>query len=167
MPGSRALGLSLLFALAPLALADSHREAVLRLVSISSAVRAEALRAKGMLGMDMGSRMAAPECAQFFQDVVSMRHLQAVRAEPGDALVVRWRGERELRVRAHRAPSLALEVHDSAGPACAVTSVAGRDAEGWQGKLTPVLLDFPGLPKGPAQVFRVDPLRSPDREPLK
>jgi hypothetical protein len=147
-------------------LADGHREAVLRLVSLSSAIRAEAAQAKGMLGMDMGSRMAAPECAQLFQDIVSMRHLQAVRAEPGDAVVVRWRGERELKLQARRAPSLALDVHDNAGPACAVTAVKG-DAKGWQGKLTPVLLDFPGLPKGPAQVFPVDPVRSPDREPLK
>ena len=156
-----------LLAVPMLGLADSHREAVLRLVSLSSAIRAEALQAKGMLGMDMGSRMAAPECGQFFQDVVSMRNLRAVRAEAGDVLVVRWRGERELRVRLRRAPALDLEVHDSAGRACAVTSIGGRDAEDWRGKLTPVLLDFPGLPKGPAQVFAVDPVRSPDREPLK
>ena len=156
-----------LLAVPMLGLAESHREAVLRLVSISSAIRSEALQSKGMLGMDMGSRMAPLECAQLFQDIVSMRHLQALRAEPDDVLVVRWRGERELTVRARRAPALALEVHDSAGPACAVTSVAGRDAERWQRKLAPVLLDFPGLPKGPAQVFRVDPVRSPDREPLK
>ena len=119
-----------------------------------------------MLGMDMGSRMAPVECAQLFQDIVSMRHVQAVRAEPDDMLLVRWRGERELKLRARRAPSLALEVHDSAGPACAVTRAAA-DPKEWRGKLTPVLLDFPGFPKGPAQVFPVDPVRSPERESLK
>lgn len=166
MAAARALGLAMLLALGPLALADSHREAVLRLVSIGSAIRAEALQTKGMLGMDTDSRMTPIECAQLFQDIVSMSNLQALSAR-SDEVVVRWHGQRELRVQIRRAPALELEVHDSAGPACTVTSVAGRDSEGWRGKLTPVLLDFPGLPKGPAQAFPVDPVRSPDGELLK
>lgn len=160
------MGIVVLLALGPPALSESHREAVLRLVSIGSAIRADALQTKGMLGMDPRSRMAPIECAQLFQDIVSMHNLQAL-SGGSDEVVVRWHGERELRVQIRRAPALELEVHDSAGPACTVTSVAGRDPEGWRGKLTPVLLDFPGLPKGPPRVFPVDPVRSPDREPLK
>lgn len=160
-------GLAALLLCLPLAAAaDGHRQAVLQLVSIGSALREEAaaVQHKGMLGIDVQSRMAAPECAEFFQDVVSMRNLQAVSANGGD-LVLRWRGKRELLLRVKRDPVLALEVHDSSGPrpACSVRSVAAGD---WKGKLTPLLLDVPGMTQKP-QVFPVDPLRSPSRETLK
>jgi hypothetical protein len=150
------------------AAADGHREAVLRLVSISSALReqARALQEKGMLGMDVQSRMAAPECAELLQDLVALRNLQALSAVAGD-VVVKWHGKRELLLRARREPAFALEVRDDAGAACAVTSVQVREQGAWQGKLTPMLLSFPGMKQGPAQVFAVDPVRSPAREPLK
>lgn len=171
MPGARVIAFWLLFALSPAAPADStHRDAVLRLMSISTALREEARAAQeeGMLAIDLRSRMPAPECAQFFQDVVSMRNVQAVSADAGD-LVVRWHGKRELRLRMRRAPALELEVHDKAGPAaaCSVLSLRAREKGGWQGKLTPMLLDLPGVKRGPPRVFPVDPVRSPAREPLK
>jgi hypothetical protein len=127
---------------------------------------ARALQAKGMLGIDLRSRMAAPECAQFFQDVVSMRHVQAVRADAVE-LMVRWRGKRELVLRVQRSPAFEIEVRDEAGAACAVASVEARDKGGWQGKLTPMLLELPGVKGGPPQVFPVDPVRLPVREPLR
>jgi hypothetical protein len=148
--------------------ADNHREAVLRLVSLGAALReqARAVEEKGMLGIDVQSRMAAPECAELLQDLVSTRNLQAVSAGDGE-LVVKWHGKRELVLRARGEPAFALEVHDKAGPACAVMSVRTRGHGAWQGKLTPMLLDVPGTKQGPAQVFVVDPLRAPAREPLR
>lgn len=139
---------------------------MLQLVSIGAALREEAraVQHKGMLGIDVQSRMAAPECAEFFQDVVSMRNLQALGAEGGE-LALRWHGKRDLMLRMQRDPMLALEVHDSSGPrpACSVRSVGVGD---WKGKLTPLLLEFPGMTQKP-QVFPVDPLRSPSRAALK
>lgn len=147
--------------------AAEHRAAVLRLVSIGAAIRdqAHALQEKGMLGMDLQSRMAAPECAQLLQDLVSMRNVQAVRAEEAD-LVVRWHGKRELVLRTRRSPAFELEVHDKAGQACAVTSVQAREEGGWQGKVTPVLLEFPGMKQGPTQVFPVAVDRAPSGQAL-
>ena len=147
--------------------AAAHRDAVLRLMSISTALREEARAAQdeGMLAMDLRSRMAAPECAELLQDLVSMRNVQAVGAADGD-LQVKWHGKRELVLRARPGPAFALEVHDKAGPACAVTSVAAREHGGWQGKLTPMLLDLPGVKRGPPQVFPVDPLRKLAAQPL-
>jgi hypothetical protein len=158
----------LTLALAFPAAADSHREAVLRLVAMSAALRdeARALSEKGMLGIDVQSRMAAPECAELFQDLVSLRNLQALGTE-GGGLAVRWHGKRELVLRMQRGPGFELAAHDKAGQACAVTRVEAREAGGWQGKLTPMLLDIPGMKQGPAQVFVVDPARSPAREALK
>jgi hypothetical protein len=162
----RAAAIGALLCLPLPAAADGHRQAVLQLVSIGAALREEArsVQHKGMLGIDVQSRMAAPECAEFFQDVASMRNLQAVRADGGD-LVLRWHGKRELLLRMQRDPALALEVHDSSGPrpACSVRSVGAGD---WKGKLTPLLLEFPGMTQKP-QVFPVDPLRSPSRAALK
>jgi hypothetical protein len=147
--------------------AAAHRDAVLRLVSISSALREEAraAQAEGMLAMDLGSRMPAPECAELLQDLVSMRNVQAVGAEDGD-LQVKWRGKRGLVLRAHRAPAFALEVHDKAGPACTVTSVAAREHGEWQGKLTPMLLELPGEKSGKPRVFPVAVDRVPSGRPL-
>jgi hypothetical protein len=161
MDGGKAAGIAALaMALAAPAAADGHRQAVLALVSMSAALRAEVLAPgeKGMLGIDVESRMSAPECAELLQDLASMRNLQAMGAEAGDVRV-RWHGKRELLLRVRRGAAFALEAHDDAGPACTVTRGPG--------KLTPVLLDLPGMKKGPPQVFVVDPLRSPSREPLK
>ncbi|MGQ0543729.1 MAG: hypothetical protein ACT4P3_00135 [Betaproteobacteria bacterium] len=146
---------------------DSHRQAVLRLVSIVSALRDEArsLGENGMLGIDIQSRMAAPECAELFQGVVSMRNVQAVSAGADD-LVVRWHDKRELILRLRRDPAFALEVNDKAGPVCAVSSVRARAEGGWQGKLTPLLLDLPGMKQGPSQVFPVAVDRAPPAQPL-
>jgi len=169
MPGPRFIAFALLLALSPAAPADStHRDAVLRLMSISTALREEARAAQdeGMLAMDLRSRMPAPECAELLQDLVSMRNVQAVGAADGD-LQVKWHGKRELVLRARPRPAFALEVHDKAGPACAVTSVAAREHGGWQGKLTPMLLDLPGVKRGPPRVFPVDPLRKPAHEALR
>ena len=143
------------------AAADGHREAVLRLVSISSALRDQARshQDNGMLGLDVQARMAAFECAELLQDVVSMRNVQALRAAASGDLAVKWHGKRELLLRMQRGPVFGLEVHDSAGAACTVTR--GQD------KLTPVLLDLPGMKQGPPQIFAVDPVRSPSREPLE
>jgi hypothetical protein len=159
---------ALALALAFPAAADSHREAVLRLVAMSTALRdeARALSEKGMLGIDVQSRMAAPECAELFQDLASMRNVQAVSAVAGD-LLIKWHGKRELVLHMQRDPGFELEVRDAAGQACAVTRVEARETGGWQGKLTPMLLDIPGMKQGPAQVFVVDPARSPAREALK
>jgi len=167
MRGPGVIAFALLLALSPAATADPHRDAVLRLVSISSALREEAraAQAEGMLAMDLGSRMAAPECAELLQDLVSMRNVQAVGAADGD-LQVKWRGKRELLLRAPPGPAFALEVHDKAGPACAVTSVAARGQDGWQGKLTPVLLDLPGVKGGKPRVFPVAVDRAPPGQPL-
>ena len=142
------------------AAADGHREAVIRLVSMSAALRSEvhATREKGMLGIDVQSRMVAPECAELLQDLVSMRNLQALGVQARDVLV-RWHGKRELLLRVGSGAAFTLEVHDGAGPACTVTR--------GQGKLTPILLDLPGMKQGPPQVFVVDPVRSPSREPLE
>lgn len=148
------------------ALADGHRQAVLQLVSIGAALREEArsVQHKGMLGIDVHSRMAAPECAEFFQDVVSMRNLQAVSVEGGE-LLLRWRGKRQLRLRVQRNPALALAVHDEAGEACSVASLPLREQT--PGKVTPLLLEFAGMKQGPPRVYAVDPVRSPERAPLK
>jgi hypothetical protein len=163
-----AFACALLAALPPVGFAaDNHREAVLRLVSLGAALReqARAVEEKGMLGIDVQSRMAAPECAELLQDLVSTRNLQAVSAADGE-LVVKWHGKRELVLRAQGSP-FELEVRDKAGLACTVTTIAARDRGAWQGKLTPMLLEFPAMKRGPAQVFRVDPLRSPPRESLE
>lgn len=147
--------------------AAAHRDAVLRLMSISTALREEARAAQdeGMLAMDLRSRMSAPECAELLQDLVSMRNVQAVGAADGD-LQVKWHGKRELVLRARRDPAFALEVHDKAGPACTVTSVAAREKGGWQGKLTPMLLDLPGEKSGKPRVFPVAVDRAPPGQPL-
>jgi hypothetical protein len=167
MPGRLALAVALLLGLPAEAAADAHREAILRLVSISSALRQEAraLQDRGMLGMEVQSRMPAPECAELLQDVLSLRNLQAV-AAPGGAVSVRWHGKRDLQLRLERAAGFSLEVHDKAGLACAATRVEAREKGAWQGRLTPLLLEYPGMRQGPARVFAVDPVRSPPRAPL-
>lgn len=168
MRGLRVIGFALLLALSPAAPADStHRDAVLRLMSISTALREEAraAQAERMLAMDLGSRMPAPECAELLQDLVSMRNVQAVSAAEGE-LQVKWHGKRELLLRARRGPAFALEVHDKAGPACTVTSVAAREHGEWQGKLTPMLLALPGEKTGKPRVFPVAVDRAPPGRPL-
>ncbi|MCD6043739.1 MAG: hypothetical protein K0R40_3342 [Burkholderiales bacterium] len=191
-----------LFGLPPAALAaDSHREAILRLASLSAALVEEARgrQGSGLLAIDLKSRMPAPECGQLFQDVVSLRNVEVLSTgagtweslgsggvlpnldpafkqwRDGDGrhldgyLVVRWRGERELLLRVRRIRAFEqLEVHDKAGgwAACSVLSVDARDGGAWPGKLTPMLLDFPGAAREPARVFPVDPLRSPAAQPL-
>jgi hypothetical protein len=191
--------------------AQDHRDAVLRLVSISTVLREEAraVHEEGMLGIDLHSPMAA-ECADFFQDVLSMRRVEVVSTGSGKwrsvaagaalpnldpefrqwqddkgrhldgYLVVRWRAQRELLLRVRRTCSddsvkcakpafEKLDVHDSSESraACSVRRVASRDGQGWQGKLMPMLLDLPGVKRGPPQVFPVDPLRLPAHEPLR
>jgi hypothetical protein len=166
LTGALALALALAACAPAAGAAGTHREAVLRLVAISSALREEAraLQEEGMLALDDRSRMAGSDCAQFFQDLVSMRNVRAVSAGAED-LVVRWLGERELLLRLQPRPGFELQVHDSSGgsPACVVRSLVGSS----QGKVTPVLLDVPGLKRGPARVFAVDPVRSPSKEPLR
>jgi len=212
MRGPRVIAFALLLALSPAAPADStHRDAVLRLMSISTALREEARAAheEGMLGIDLRSPMAA-ECTEFFQDMLSMRRVEVVSTGSGkwrsvDAgapvpnldpefrqwqddkgrhvdgyLVVRWRAQRELLLRVRRTciddsvkcakPAFeTLDVHDSSGPraACSVRRVASREGQDWRGKLMPMLLDLPGVKRGPPQVFPVDPLRKPAHEPLR
>jgi hypothetical protein len=147
--------------------AAAHRDAILRLMSISTALREEARagQAERMLAMDLGSRMPAPECAELLQDLVSMRNVQAVGAADGE-LQVKWHGKRELVLRARPRPAFALEVHDKAGPACTVTSVAAREHGEWQGKLTPMLLALPGEKSGKPRVFPVAVDRAPRGQPL-
>ena len=167
MPGLHAIAFALGLLLVLPAAAQDHRQAVLRLVSIASALRDEA-RPRGekvLLGIDIQSRMPVPECAELLQDVVSMRNVQAVSAGAGD-LVVRWRGKRELVLRLQRSPAFELEVHDKAGPVCSVSSARARGEGGWQGKLTPLLLEFPGMKQGPSQVFPVAVDRAPPGQAL-
>ena len=164
--------------------ADSHRQAVLRLVAVSGAIAEEvrALQDKGQLAIEAGSRMPAGECGQFFQDLVSLKNLEVVggidptfrewredgRRRVAGYVVLRWRGKQELRLRVRTTGSHQLELPDAAGPQvlCSVRTVAAAEWRDWSGKLSPLLIDLPGAKGGKPAVFPVAVDRAPPGEPL-
>lgn len=176
-PGAvRAAGISLLLCFPSAVLsADSHREAVLRLVAASAAI-AEGVRRLPdghVLAVLQGSRMAAPECTQFLQDIVSLKNVEVITSErpawtprpDATHVAVRWRGKRELLL---EVTFKQFEVRDAsaAAAACSVSSVNAREWGEWHGKLAPMLLDVPGAARTPPQVFPVDPGRGPSVQSL-
>ena len=119
-----------LLGLPPAALsADSHRQAVLRLVAVSGAIAEEvrALQDKGHFAIEAGSRMPAGECGQLFQDLVSLKNLEVVdridpafrewredgRRQVAGTIVLRWRGKQELRLRVQTMGSHQVELPDA------------------------------------------------------
>ena len=174
-----------LLGLPPAALpADSHRQAVLRLVAASGAIADEvrALRDEGHYAIDAGSGMPAGECGQFFQDLVSLKNMEVVdRLDPAfrewredgrrraeGYVVLRWRGKQELRLRVQPAGSHQLEAQEAAGPRllCSVRAVAAAEWREWSGKLLPLLIDLPGEKSGKPRVFPVAVERAPPGQPL-
>ena len=174
-----------LLGLPPAALsADSHRQAVLRLVAVSGAIAEEvrALQDKGHFAIETGSRMPAGECSQFFQDLVSLKNLEVVdrvdpafrewredgRAQVAGYVVLRWRGKQELRLRVQTMGSHQVELPDAAGPQvlCSVRTVAAAEWRDWTGKLSPLLIDLPGTKGGKPAVFPVAVERAPPGQPL-
>jgi hypothetical protein len=173
-----------LLGLPPAALsADSHRQAVLRLVAVSGAIAEEvrALQDKGHFAIEAGSRMPAGECGQFFQDLVSLKNLEVVdrvdpafrewredgRAQVAGYVVLRWRGKQELRLRVQTMGSHQVELPDAAGQVlCSVRTVAAAEWRDWAGKLSPMLIDLPGAKGGKPAVFPVAVDRAPPGQPL-
>ena len=173
-----------LLGLPPAALpADSHRQAVLRLVAASGAIADEvrALRDEGHYAIDAGSGMPAGECGQFFQDLVSLKNMEVVdRLDPAfrewredgrrraeGYVVLRWRGKQELRLRVQTMGSHHVELPDAAGQVlCSVRTVAAAEWRDWTGKLSPLLIDLPGTKGGKPAVFPVAVDRAPPGQPL-
>jgi hypothetical protein len=164
--------------------ADSHRQAVLRLVAVSGAIAEEvrALQDKGQLAIEAGSRMPAGECGQFFQDLVALKNLEVVdrvdpafrewredgRRQVAGTVVLRWRGKQELRLRVQTMGSHRLEAPDAAGTQvlCSVRTVAADEWRDGSGKLSPLLIDLPGTKGGKPRVFPVAVDRAPPGQPL-
>ena len=95
---SRVFAAALLLA-SPAWAADDHREAVLRLVAAATVVADDARKGGGALAIVNGPKMTRRACRDFFQDLVSLNHLEVLlpAQDPGD-VPVRWRGRQELRL---------------------------------------------------------------------
>lgn len=177
----KAIVAAALLILSHAALADVHRQAVLRLAAVSAAIadEARALPDKGLFAVERGSRMPASQCGDFFQDLVLLRNVEVVgRLDPAfrewrddggrhvrGYVVVRWRGTQELRVRV-QAPGVHHVETAGADPLCSVRAVRDAGPGEWTAKLAPMLIDLPGETRRPPQAFPVDVERGPSAQVL-